>query len=42
VNNFDPHRAYGITYRRVRHRYYSYGSYQRQRPTPPPSVSKKA
>ena len=42
VNNFDPHRAYGITYRRLRHRYYSYGGYQRQRPTPPPSVAKKA
>jgi len=41
VNNFDPHRAYGITYRRVRNRYYSYGSYQRQRATTPP-VSKKS
>ncbi|MCK5574141.1 MAG: protein tyrosine kinase, partial [Bacteroidetes bacterium] len=25
VNNFDPHRAYGIAYRRGRQRYYGYG-----------------
>ncbi|MGB2958855.1 MAG: polysaccharide biosynthesis tyrosine autokinase [Bacteroidota bacterium] len=30
INNFDPHRAYGIGYRRGRQRYYGYGRHYEQ------------
>jgi tyrosine-protein kinase Etk/Wzc len=30
LNNFDPHRAYGIAYRRGRQRYYGYGRHYQQ------------
>ncbi len=40
INNFDPHRAYGIAYRRGRQRYYGYGRHYQQTVTAEASQKK--